>query len=412
MSRSTPTGALEVITGSAPIHLEMKAISMNAILRINRPKPHWEGLMSNGSKGFYRHWSDLIPEAISKVKPDRCQALFNWIPGKTMTMRLPDPQKSVGSMGVKTANNPDGCWRVNVATKEWDDSIGASYIVICPDDNILQEVSKRFSLEVGASAILLHQITAALDSLLEDVTLLKPGSDVVVGSSFSRKLLASPIICKKSLADLVTKSKQISQRTGNPVYFVKNDKCIGKNHVSELVWNARELPLSPSPFYNQKSAKKLILNYRDSKWHDEWTNSGSYHSMTNRQLPYAYQTKQWFPTPNGRAEIIKFGQPTLGYFIQFLTGHGWFRRHRIKIDEDSSLCRFCNLALEDPEHLWSSCRAFDGVRYAIRQECKEDNSMVSFSKPFVWSVTQLIRFFRDPKMVELLSGPGTQQKPL
>ena len=85
-------------------------------------------------------------------------------------------------MGVKTANNPDQCWRVNVATKEWDDSIGVSYILICPDDNILQEVSKRFRLEVGASAILLHQITAALDSLLEDVTLLTPGSDVVVYS--------------------------------------------------------------------------------------------------------------------------------------------------------------------------------------------------------------------------------------
>ena len=239
--------------------------------------------------------------------------------------------------------------------------------------------------------------------------MLTPGADVVVGSSFSRKLLASPIICKKSLADLVTKSKQISQRTGNPVYLVKNDKCIGKNHVSELVWNARELPISPSPFYNQKVVKKLILNYRDSLWHDEWTNSGSYHSMTNRQLPYAYQTKQWFPTPSRRMEIIKFGRPTLGFFIQFLTGHGWFRRHRSKIDEDSSQCRFCNSALEDPEHLWSSCRTFDGVRYAIRQECKADNSIVSFSKPFVWSVTQLIRFLRDPKMVELLSGPGTEQ---
>ena len=103
MSRSTPTGALEVITGTAPIHLEMKTISMNAILRISRPKPYWEGLMSNGSKGFYRYWSDLLPEAISKVKPDRCQALFNWIPGKTMTMRLPDPQKMVGTMGVTVA---------------------------------------------------------------------------------------------------------------------------------------------------------------------------------------------------------------------------------------------------------------------------------------------------------------------
>ena len=31
--------------------------------------------------------------------------------------------------------------------------------------------------------------------------------------------------------------------------------------------------------------------------------------------------------------------------------------------------------------------------------------------PFVWSVTQLVRFFRDPKMANLLTGPGTQQHP-
>ena len=368
--------------------------------------------MSNGTKGFYRYWCEKIPKEISRVVPDRCQALFNWIPGRTMTMRLPDPLKWVGRMGVKTAKNLHGCWRVNVATKEWDDSIGVSSILICPDDNILEEVSKRFRLEVGEEATLLHQITSALDSLLEDVTLLKPGSDVAVGSSFSRELLASPIIYRKSLADLVIKSRQISQRTGNPVYFVKNDKCIGKEHVFELTWNARELQLSPSPFYNQKAARKLILNHRDILWDEEWVNSGTYHSMTNRHLPYAYQTKQWFPSPCRRAGIIKFGRPTLGFFIQFLTGHGWFRRHRSKIDEDSSLCRFCNSALEDPEHLWSSCRIFDGVRHAIQQECKGDNTTVSFSKPFVWSITQLIRFFRDPNMAELLTGPGTQQQPL
>ena len=35
-----------------------------------------------------------------------------------------------------------------------------------------------------------------------------------------------------------------------------------------------------------------------------------------------------------------------------------------------------------------------------------------FTKPFVWSVTQLVRFFQDPKMANLLTGPGTQQQPL
>ena len=134
--------------------------------------------------------------------------------------------------------------------------------------------------------------------------------------------------------------------------------------------------------------------------------------MTNRYLQYAHQTKQWFPTPGRRTSVMKFGRPTLGELIQFFTGHGWFRRHRVKIDEDIGQCRFCNSALEDPAHLWSSCRTFDGVRHAIRQQCKEENSIVSFSIPFVWSVTQLIRFLRDPKMAELLTGPGSQQNPL
>ena len=409
IARSTPTGGLEVITGTPPIHLEMQAKSLSTILRIDRPKPVWEGLTSKGSKGFYRHWSEKMPNQITKVAPDRCRTLFNWIPGQSMTMRLPDPLKWVGRMGVKTTDNPKGCWRINAAVKEWDDSIGVSHILITPDDYILEEVSKRYRLEVGVEPILLHRITSALDSLLEDATLLTQGCDVVVGSSFSRTLLATPLIRRKSLADLVIKTRQISQRTGNPVYFVKNEKCKGKEHVSELTRTSRELELSPSPFYNPKSVKMLLQNYRDSLWHEEWANSGTYHSTTNRQLPYAYQTKQWFPSPCRGIGITKFGRTTLGYFIQFFTGHGWFRRHRAKIDENSSECRFCNSALEDPEHLWSSCRKFDGVRHAIRQTCRDNNDIVSFSKPFVWSVTQLTRFFRDPKMVELLTGPGTDK---
>ena len=63
-----------------------------------------------------------------------------------MTMRLPDPLKWVGKMGVKTAYNTASCWRVNVSSKEWDDSIGVSHILITPEDQVLEEVSKRFKL--------------------------------------------------------------------------------------------------------------------------------------------------------------------------------------------------------------------------------------------------------------------------
>ena len=99
IARSAPTGGLEGITGSPPIHLEMQNISMNAILRIKRPKPFWEGLTSNGSKDFYRYWSEKIPKEISRVVPDRCRALFNWIPGHAMTDQTPRTTITGGQYG-------------------------------------------------------------------------------------------------------------------------------------------------------------------------------------------------------------------------------------------------------------------------------------------------------------------------
>ena len=94
--------------------------------------------------GFYKFWSDKIPDSITRAVPDKCQTLFNWIPGRAMTMKLPDPNKFVGSMGVKTVQDPENCWRVNVHAVEWEDSIGVSHILIHPDDSILEESSRRF----------------------------------------------------------------------------------------------------------------------------------------------------------------------------------------------------------------------------------------------------------------------------
>ena len=65
-------------------------------------------------------------------------------------------------MGMKTVENPNRCWRINAVAKEWDDSIGVSYILITPDDHVLEKVSKRYRIEVGVEGILLYQITSAL----------------------------------------------------------------------------------------------------------------------------------------------------------------------------------------------------------------------------------------------------------
>ena len=60
------------------------------------------------------------------------------------------------------------------------------------------------------------------------------------------------------------------------------------------------------------------------------------------------------------------------------------------------------LASNDPNHLWSSCRNFNEVKYELHLY-KDDKSRVLFDKPIVWPVTQLV-----PTMDQMLAGPGTK----
>ena len=60
------------------------------------------------------------------------------------------------------------------------------------------------------------------------------------------------------------------------------------------------------------------------------------------------------------------------------------------------------LASNDPNHLWSSCRNFNEVKYELHLY-KDDKSRVLFDKPIVWPVIQLV-----PTMDQMLAGPGTK----
>ena len=58
------------------------------------------------------------------------------------------------------------------------------------------------------------------------------------------------------------------------------------------------------------------------------------------------------------------------------------------------------LAQKDPDHLWSSCRNFNEVKYELHLY-KDDKSRVLFDKPIVWPVTYLVL-----TMNQMLTGPG------
>ena len=383
IARRTPTGGLEVITDTPPIHLEMQRRSLNTILRIERPKPIWNGIMSNGSPGFYKHWSAQIPDTLSKAPLNRCRTLFNWVLGLSATLRPPTLKASADKVNA-APKRVEKHWRLSVASKEWEGSIGIAYTIANPAGTIRKEASRRYRNEVRKDPILAHEITNALTDLLENEHTLNVGDAVIVCSDLTRTILASPLVKSSALANLIVKTRQTRLRTGCPVHFTTKPSTQEKEKTALLLENTSNADIYPSPFHDPTFAKRELLSLRNLKWQEEWSNWGNYWSSTkNCSQPYAAQTKLWIPTVDSNRELTKFGCPTLGELIQFITGHGWFRRHRSKIDNVPSTCRFCNSAAEDPAHIWSKCSSFEQTRLAIRQECEKETD-VSFTIPFVY----------------------------
>ena len=354
----------------------------------------------------------MIPNSLSRAEPNRCRNMFNWIPGSSATLRPPPQRQRSASTTVEHTGEQDDRWWVTVARKEEENAIVVSQTAVGPDGTARMGVTRKYRKEVGLEPILMHEIARALSSLLENPSLLKSGSIVIVSSALVRTALASPLISQSALAHLITETRRIKTKTGHPVHFATKMDSKAKEELALLLENSSELDLTPSPFSDLGVVKRVITGLRNLKWQREWVDSPRYFSSKNKMLPHAAQTKLWYPTAERKDGITTLGRPSLGDAIQFLTGHGWFRRHRAKIDENNSQCRFCDNDIEDPEHLWSSCEHFSGVRQDIKQLCQNDGTIVSFEHPFIWSAQQLMSFLRDVSMAELLTGPGVQQIPL
>ena len=211
----------------------MQRRSISTILRIERPKPIWDGIMSNGSRGFYKHWSAQIPDTLSQVPLNRCRILFNWVPGTSATLR-PPPRKANAGRAKATPFQVEKHWRICVAHRELEDSIGIAFVITNPSGNFRKEATRRYRKEVGNDPILAHEIAIALADLLENEHTLDEGDVVIVCSNLTRTTLATPLVKTGALANLITKTRLIKLRTGRPVHFTNKASTQEKEKSARL----------------------------------------------------------------------------------------------------------------------------------------------------------------------------------
>ena len=96
--------------------------------------------------------------------------------------------------------------------------------------------------------------------------------------------------------------------------------------------------------------------------------------------------------------IVKDGATTFQDIDSLVTIHG--QNVALPKPRVVSAKRFAARTDEDPDHLWSSCRNFNEVKYELHLY-KDDKSRVLFDKPIVWPVTYLVL-----TMNQMLTGPG------
>ena len=84
-----------------------------------------------------------------------------------------------------------------------------------------------------------------------------------------------------------------------------------------------------------------------------------------KELSTCRQTKYWFSTPAEEKSkfFLNMDRISFGRTIQFLTGHGWYMRHRSVIDSTiDPTCRLCCEEEEEPFHVYLECPALERER--------------------------------------------------
>jgi ribonuclease HI len=130
---------------------------------------------------------------------------------------------------------------------------------------------------------------------------------------------------------------------------------------------------------------KMIHENTNKLWAEEWTND-----------PRFRQSKLFYREPNKlRAyRLLRSTKKQIGLMIQFLTGHGFLRRHLNLLDVESGkdpptdpACRLCGGFEETPIHFITECSA-------LQLSSRKIFRYSSTTQPLNWSIDRLCTFLR------------------
>ena len=113
--------------------------------------------------------------------------------------------------------------------------------------------------------------------------------------------------------------------------------------------------MSYRPTFRQDHIDDPLIERLRAKWQDEWESCPG----------YGKHTRKWFPKVTPCVNIKTWDKQNIGLFIKLVNGHGPFRYHIAKCEQDPEFDTTCDLCDEEDQtanHLILKCPALSNIR--------------------------------------------------
>ena len=165
----------------------------------------------------------------------------------------------------------------------------------------------------------------------------------------------------------------------------ENEKEAAQLNSTDRLAYGTSTPFSEIILSDSKRNSAIVDRWVRKRWGERW-----------ERLEGHRQTRIWYKGPDREKArlLLSKTRADLGINIQFITGHGWLRRHRHVVGEiDDPTCRLCGDGPEELGHLFFHCEALSWDRSRAAEGVTE------------WTVEDLEGFLQIPEVKELL-GQG------
>ena len=382
--KGTPGDGLDVITGTLPLRLEIRATSMKSFIRLRdrnvRQLSEWDGkttknLLQNGHlyhivKYFENGEVDLYEQydTIPKFR----------VKEKNFKTSINDGEDSINNLTAYT----DG--------SRFNDMAGAGVAIYTPEgDEILQ------SLHLGPFATVFQAEVIAIQRAAEIIagmaTEAWAGETLLIRSDSQAAIqaLSSRMVKSRTVKNALDSLSKIPDFISVEIRWIKaHVGHLGNEEADRLAKEGAEDIGAEyfEPEFPQCAANAAIRKALEREYNIYWHNSST-----------CRQTKIFFPDFNSqKAKKLIKGQDRVMFsrLVRFITGHAFLRRHNTvceTYDPPSTLCRLCEDGSEEtPEHLITFCP----VLWRSRMQ-ELGNTVLNPFRP-EWTPSGLVGFLRNP----------------